>query len=110
MDEGRGPRGRGQSRFGRTRLVARPMEGAETGGTATDPSGTEFMEVATAAVAGDLEAFLDEAPADRATALGVRDGAFRLLLHELGDGDLRDHLLRGLLAGEGAVGADLAGE
>src|SRR5438552_633601 len=107
MDEGRGPRGRRRSRFGRTRLVPRPLEGAETGGTATDPSGTEFVEVATAAAAGDLEASLDEALADRATALEVRDDAFRLLLHELGDVDLGDHLLRVLFAVEGAVGDDL---
>src|SRR5207249_4802651 len=69
MDEGRGPRGRCGSRFGRTRLVTRALEGAEAGGTATDPSRTEFVEVAAAAAACGLEALLDEALADRATGL-----------------------------------------
>src|SRR5207247_4146900 len=74
---------------------------------AADATPAQLVEFAAAAASGDLEAFLDEALADRAAALEVRDEPLRLLRADLGDVDLGDHLLGVLLLVEHAVRDDL---
>src|SRR5439155_14404227 len=78
-----------------------------THGAATHAGRAQLVEVSAATAPGDLEAGLDEALADRAAGLEVRDEPLRLLLDALGDVDLGDHLLRVFLVVEHAMGDDL---